>query len=231
MTDSFGLRKAGGWSALICAVTYMVGFVILINILAPYGYGTANIDAKAVVKYIFVEPHMLIFFNTTIYIINAIALTILVLSISDLIRSQSPILSSISKAFGLIWATLVFGAGMIGNIAVETAYEQFSIDPIAAANTWTLMHKIELSLGGGNEIVGGLWFLCIGLGLFGRRSMTRVISLVAVTIGLCGLSTILPFWGDITGAMFGLGAIVCFILMSLALLRSNVLNHCTHMEH
>ena len=41
------LIKTGGIAALICAATYMVGFALLLTLLAPLGYGTDTIDPVA----------------------------------------------------------------------------------------------------------------------------------------------------------------------------------------
>jgi len=215
MTSSFNLQKAGGWAALICAITYIIGFVILISVLASFGYGTDEIDANAVVKYISENPHALIFFNTTIYILNAIALAILVLSLSEFIEINTPAIASLAKAFGIMWATLVLGAGMIGNVAAEAAYHQFSIDPVAAAETWKTMHKIEIGLGGGNEIAGGLWFACAGIGLLKQDSFNQFLSVCAIIVGVSGLLTVWPILGDIMGAVFGIGALLWFLMTAI----------------
>lgn len=219
MTSSFNLQKAGGWAALICAITYIIGFVILISVLAPFGYGTDEIDANAVVKYISENPHTLIFFSTTIYILNAIALSILVLSLSEFIEINNPAIASLAKAFGIMWATLVLGAGMIGNVAAEAAYRQFSIDPVAAAETWNTMYKIEIGLGGGNEIAGGLWFLFVGLSLKSSPLLPSILAYLSIGIGVCGFMTVLPLLGEFTGVIFGLGAIFWFLSAGSILIK------------
>lgn len=206
------LRKVGGIASFICAGTYIIGFLILILVLAPFGYGSDNIDALAVVEFISEKPYFLIMWNSIIYILNAIAFTLLVLCVSELLQTKSPYLALISKAFGLIWATLVLGAGMIANLAVEHAYQQFSIDPIASAESWKLMHMIELGLGGGNEIAGGVWFLIVGLSLKVTNLLSSWVNYLAIIIGVSGLTTVIPLFGEFTGALFGSGAILWFFV-------------------
>lgn len=206
------LRKIGGIASLICAGTYIIGFIILTLVLAPFGYGSDKIDASAVVEFISKKPYFLIMWNLIIYILNAIALTLVVICVSELIKTKSFYFASLSKAFGLIWVTLVLGAGMIANVAVEHAYQQFSIDPIASAVSWKLMHMIELGLGGGNEIAGGVWFLTIGFGLKVTHFLPSWVSYLAIGIGISGLTTVLPLFGEFSGSLFGLGAILWFLL-------------------
>jgi hypothetical protein len=72
------LRIAGGLAALICAATYLFGFAMLVTVLAPLGFGSDEIDVAAVVAFIAERPGVLIAWNTLIYVVNALALAVLV---------------------------------------------------------------------------------------------------------------------------------------------------------
>ena len=213
------LIKTGGFAALVCALTYIAGFALLLTLLAPLGFGSNQIDAEAVVAFIAEQPHLLIAWNSTIYIANAIALVLLVLAVHDLLRKATPGWAEASRAFGLIWAALVLGAGMIANVSVETALTLSQTDTEAAAQAWALLHAVELGLGGGNEIAGGVWLLCVGLAGLRAGALPRVTALLAALVGAAGLLTVIPALGELTGALFGLGAILWFVLVGLALLR------------
>jgi hypothetical protein len=54
------LQRIGGAAALVCAATYLVGFVLLVTVLAPTGYGTTDIDPLAVVTLNHERPGLLI---------------------------------------------------------------------------------------------------------------------------------------------------------------------------
>jgi hypothetical protein len=205
------LRCIGGLSALVCGATYLIGFALLFTLLAPLGYGTAEIDPRKVVDFINAKPSVLIAWNTTIYVVNALALAVLVVALSEWQAGVMPGWSVITKAFGLIWATLVLGAGMIANVAVERAAHLHAADPQAAAAIWGILHAVELGLGGGNEIVGSVWILCVSMaGLIGH-CLARPVAILGILTGVSGLATILPALGDTAGAIFGLGAIVWFL--------------------
>ncbi|MGI3185913.1 SDR family oxidoreductase [Nioella aestuarii] len=215
------LIKIGGLAALACAITYMVGFALLLTLLAPLGYGTDTIDPVAVVAFTADNPGLMIAWNSTIYIVNALALVLLVLAIHARLSSVTPAWAEATRGFGLIWAALVLGAGMIANVSVEEVSRLAVIDPAAAAQTWAMLHAVELGLGGGNEIAGGIWMLCVGLGALSGASLPRMTALFAVMVGAAGLLTVVPASGEATGAIFGLGAILWFVLVGVSLLRNS----------
>ena len=212
------LRKAGGLAALLCAATYLFGFALLVTILAPLGFGTNEIDVSAVAAFIAERPGVLIAWNTVIYIVNALALIVLVVTLRQQIARSHPDAAAVTGAIGLVWATLVLGAGMIANVAVERTHA-LAADPEAAAALWQTLHAVELGLGGGNEIAGGAWILTVSLSAIASGIFGRITAGIGALSGIAGLATILPPLGEIAGAVFGLGAIAWFIAVGVVLLR------------
>jgi hypothetical protein len=212
------LQRIGGIAALICAGSYVFGFALLVTLLAPLGYGTSEINAAAVVSFSQSNQAVMITWNTVIYIVNALALTVLVVALSSRLRGFCPDWGVVTLAFGLIWSTLVLGAGMIANVATERAVALAGNDPAFAAQTWEMLHAVELGLGGGNEIAGGVWILCVSLAGLLYRALGKIVVGLGLLTGLGGLLTILPPLGDTAGAVFGLGAIAWFVAVGLALI-------------
>lgn len=212
------LRNASDLAALTCAATYLVGFALLLTVIAPLGFGPDEIDAAAIAAVISERPGLLISWNTTVYVVNALALVVFVVALRQQIARSRPDAAALTEAIGLIWATLVLGAGMIANVAVERAHA-LAADPDAAAALWQTLHAVELGLGSGNEIAGGAWILAVSVaglstGLFGRATVG-----IGAISGAAGLVTILPPLGEIAGAVFGLGAIAWFGAAGVVLLR------------
>lgn len=211
------IQKVGGLAGLTCAATYLFGFAFLVTTLAPLGYGTVDIDPRAVVSFIEASPSFLILWNSVIYILNALALAVLVVAVHDRLRATAPDWAAVARALGLIWAALVIGAGMIGNVAVERAAHLAHTDMDRAVTLWETLHAVELGLGGGNEIAGGIWIGLVSFaGMLGRSLGKITIGLGLIT-GAGGLMTLIPVLGDIAGAVFGLGAIAWFIAIGLTL--------------
>lgn len=211
------LQRTGGLAALVCAATYLFGFAFLVTVLAPLGFGTGDTDASTVVAFIDAQPGLMIVWNTVIYILNAFALAILVVALNARLEPATPDWATVTRALGLIWATLVLGAGMMANVTVEHAANLFPIDPAKAAQDWALLQIVESGLGGGNEIAGGVWILLVSIaGLMGR-SLGKISIGLGLLTGAGGLATIVPVIGDVAGAVFGLGAIAWFIAIGCSL--------------
>ncbi len=217
-------KDLGGYAAAVCGATYVVGFAVLATVLAPMGYGTTGIDADAVVAFIHANPSVILSFNTIIYVVNALALAVLVMAMRTRLAAQGSTVADLTMALGLLWAALVLGAGMIGNVAAEQAAHLFVTDPAAAAERWHVLHSVELGLGGGNEIAGGAWILLVSVAAWQTRALPGMTYALGVLVGLAGLTTIVPAIGDVTGAVFGLGAIAWFFAVAWALLTTPLMS-------
>jgi tryptophan-rich sensory protein len=212
------MQRVGGIAALACAATYIFGFALLVTVFAESGFGTERIDAAGVVRFTVENQALMITWNTVIYVLNSLALAVLVVALANRLKTKSPDWSTMTLAFGLIWTTLVLGAGMIGNVTTERMAALAPRDFEAAVQTWEALHAVELGLGGGNEIAGGVWILCVSIAGLLYQSFGKIVVGLGLFTGLGGLLTILPPLGEVAGAVFGLGAIVWFIAVGLALL-------------
>lgn len=102
------------------------------------------------------------------------ALEVLVVAIHSRLRKGTPGWAEVTRALGLIWATLVLGAGMLANVAVERVAYLAPIDMERAVSLWETLHAVELGLGGGNEIAGGVWIGCVSLAGWVGHSLGKV---------------------------------------------------------
>ena len=149
------MQRIGSFAALTCAGAYIFGFVLLFTIMAEAGFGSGSIDAATAVQFTTKHPAIMIVSKTIIYIVNAIALALVVVALAGRLLSVSADWGRTSLAFGLIWTTLLSGAGMLAYVTTERVLALAPTDFGLAVQTWELLHAVELGLGGGNEIVGG----------------------------------------------------------------------------
>lgn len=212
------MQRIGGFAALACAATYIFSFTLLVTVFAESGFGTNEIDPVGVVRFTVDNQALTVTWNTVIYVLNSLALAVLVVALASRLRTKSADWATMTLAFGLIWTTLVLGAGMIGNVTTETMAAMAPNDFEAAVQTWEALHAVELGLGGGNEIAGGVWILCVSLAGIMHRAFGKIVIGLGLLTGIGGLLTIFPPFGEIAGAVFGLGAIAWFIAVGLALL-------------
>jgi hypothetical protein len=124
----------------------------------------------------------------------------------------------IATAIGVIWATLVIASGMIFNIGMDNVVSLYGTDPAQATTVWLAIESVSNAIGGGNEMLGGLWMLLISWAALQARGLPRVLNYLGLGIGAAGILSALPGLGNV-GLIFGLGQIVWFVLLGIIMLR------------
>ncbi|MGL1921593.1 MAG: DUF4386 domain-containing protein [Hyphomicrobiales bacterium] len=213
------IAKIGGIAALIEAATYLFGMAILFTYLTPANTGNSDADMLQKVGFLVDNSTLIYIWNLVIYIVNAIFLAVLAVVLYKRLEIKTPVLAQLSLTFGSIWATLVLGAGMVANVGFAEVVRLHETDTQAATSLWHIVHTIENGLGGGNEIAGGVWALVLGLGFLASKCFSKPLGYFSLIIGAAGLATIFPPFSEIGGAIFGLGFILWFIWVGIALLR------------
>lgn len=118
----------------------------------------------------------------------------------------------------MIWAGLVIASGMVANIGIAVMIKLHIGDPAAAAAVWPGYTIMVNGLGGGNEIVGGLWILLVSIAARQASALPRPLIYFGGLVGTSGLLTTIPALGEL-GSIFGLGAILWFAWLGFVLLR------------
>ncbi len=211
------MQKYGGLAAIGAAVTFIIGFALYATLLIPAGYGSLKVDPAKHVAFLAEHKSLLHAWNLIIYVVFGILLVVLTLALDEKLNSRSPGLMRAAKAFGLIWATLVIASGMVANIGASVVTEVFAKDPATAGTVWLSLMVVINGLGGGNEIVGGLWVLLISLVALRSRLVPKVLSYLGIIVGLAGVVTVIPMLQE-AGSVFGLGLILWFAWIGIWLL-------------
>jgi hypothetical protein len=76
-------------------------------------------------------------------------------------------------------------------------------------------------LGGGNEIVGGIWTLLVSLAALRAGLLHRALNYLGVVVGVAGILSAVPALGEVGGGVFGLTQIVWFVGLGILLLRNS----------
>ena len=214
------LQKWGVLSAFMGAATYIFGFALLTTLLAPSGYGMDDADPAKIVAFIVDNQGLMSLWNLTIYVVNGAFLVVLAIVLFDRFKPHAPALAQAAMSFGAIWATLIIGAGMVANVGNAAVAARYGSDPQQAVAMWEIFYNVEIGLGGGNEIVGGIWALVLGTAMLKTGLLPRLLAWFSLVIGIAGLSTVLPFAAEAGAAVFGLGYIVWFVWVGIAFMRS-----------
>lgn len=210
------LQKLGGFSALYMATAHLIGIVIFLVVLDypsltdPAQKVALNVDQQASV------------FSTNLlmYVFFGLALVALSLALYDRLKPGAPALMQFAAAIGLIWAGSLIASGMVANAGLALIVPLHAQDPAQAALTWQGIEAVANGLGNANgEILGGVWTLFVSLAALRSGGLPQGLNLLGLFVGAVGLLTILPALTDFTG-LFGLGQIIWFVWLGIALLRS-----------
>ena len=120
--------------------------------------------------------------------------------------------------FAAIWAALMYATGMISNIGIEAVADLAESDPDRAVTVWSTLDTVTNGLGGGNELVGGIWILLVSIAGLLTARLPRWLNVVGIVTAVAGLVTVVPDFEAIE-MVFGLGSIIWFIGVGVTLLR------------
>ncbi len=214
------LQKMGGIAALYEAAAYvfgMVGYILVVGIV-----GVVD-PAKQVALMVDNQAFMYIL-NLFVYVVFGIVLVVVVLALYERLKEGSPAMMQIATAIGLIWACIVIASGMISNIGMETVVGLYGTDSVQAATGWLAIDSVVTGLGGGTEILGGLWVLLVSWAALRAGGLPKALNYLGVVISVPAIISVVPGLGElgvILGGIFGLGQIAWFIWLGIVMLRNS----------
>ena len=209
------IQKMGGIGALVASGTFVVGLAMFVTIFGDF---VSASDPAAAVEFVANNQAALYVWNITIHIVFGIVLVPLALAIADRLREARSPLARVASVFGLIWSGVIISTGMIVNIAYATVSDLQGTDPEMASTVWATLDAVTNGLGGGNEVLGGVWVLGISIVALRERLFARWVNYLGVVMGVAGLVTVVPALEEV-GAIFGLGLIVWFVAVGITLIK------------
>ena len=212
------LQKFGGIAALYMAIAHLTGLIIFIVILDYISITdlaqkvAMNVDNQAVV------------FSTNLlmYVFFGFFLIVFALALYNRLKAGASALMQVATVIGIIWAGSLIASGMVANAALTSIVALNATDPAQAALTWQGIEPAIDGLGNANgEILGGLMTLLISLAALRAGELPRGLNILGLVVGAMGIISLVPMLTGTLGPVFGLGQIIWFIWMGIALLRSN----------
>ncbi|WP_076408934.1 DUF4386 family protein [Shewanella sp. UCD-KL12] len=209
------LQKIGGVAAIFEAIIYVSAFVFF---GAFWHFPT---DADSVQKFAFLAENQAILsiVNLIMYVVFGIFLAVLVLVINERLKSHTPILSQIASLFGVVWVGLVIASGMIANIGLSAVLELATKDPEQAMTVWRAIYSVVEGLGGGNEVVGGLWVLLLSFAALKGNELSKRLNYFGLFVGIVGILTVYP--AEVLTEIFGVSQIVWFSWLGATMVASS----------
>ncbi|MCE3261439.1 MAG: hypothetical protein K0R43_518 [Pseudoduganella sp.] len=207
------MRKAGGWAALAEALIYVMAFIFYGAVLGPPG------DTSTAGRLAFLAEHRIGITLVTLigYVGFGALLAVLVAALHEHMKRAAPMLAQLAAVFGLVWVGLVIAAGMISNIGLGAALKLAGDNPEGARSLWLAVSTVVEGIGGGNEIVGGLWVLLISMAGLQAGILPRPLNWLGLLVGVTGIATVYPL--ETLTELFGISQIAWFTWLSLHLLK------------
>lgn len=210
------MQKLGGFSALFEALIYISAFIVYGAVLVFPG---ADADVTERLNFLSDNYLTLTILNLVSYVLFGIVLAVLVLAIHQRLKTYSPVFSKLVFVFGVIWVGLVIASGMISNIGLSTVIDIGAKDPEKAMLIWSSFSIVSEGLGGGNEIVGGIWVLLLSILAFKGRLFSKALSCLGIVVGIAGILTVYPL--DVFTEVFGITQIIWFIWIGVVMMRKS----------
>lgn len=213
------LQRIGGYAAFFEALAYIVGFAFMLLVLQP-ATSAAGTPAEKLGAILGMSGAVLAW-NIVIYVLFGVVLVVLVLALHERLSAGAASLMKAASAFGLIWSGLVIATGMIANVGLGMLAKLYASDPQGATLAWQILNAVQEGLGGGVEVVGGLWVMLVSVAALSQSLLPKLLNYLGMAIGAAGVLTIFPPLDEL-GAVFGLGQIAWFIWLGIVLLSAPV---------
>jgi hypothetical protein len=206
------LQKTAGSCALALAIIYISAFVFW----GLFYDSPTGLDAVGKLSFLAENQLVLSIVNVVMYVVFGILLAVLVLALHHRFIHSALVLSQLAVIFGFIWVGLVIASGMIANIGLTAVINLSVNDAEQAMTVWMAISIVVEGLGGGNEVVGGLWVLLLSLAALKSHELSKALNCLGIFVGAAGIATIYP--AEVLTEIFGLGQIVWFFWLGIIML-------------
>lgn len=214
-SEQTGSSRTGAVGALVAAAAFVFGIALFVTSLSDYDDATPTESVELLVGH----QSTLFAWYLVIFLVFGVAIIPLARALHRRLVDISPQVADIGAVFAYIWAGLMFATGMISNIGITAVADLAETDPEAAEALWSSIDTVTEGLGGGNELVGGMWILLVSLAAWGTGRLPSGLNVLGIISAVAGLITLVPGLSDV-GMVFGLGSIAWFAWTGIVLLRT-----------
>lgn len=196
------------------AACYLTGIILLFSFFKPLI--NDSLSAKEHYRYLITNKISLQFWYLVIYVVFGI----LLIPLTNLLKHQfkKSLGKEIIAIFGYIWAAFVLASGFIFIVCIENI-SKLPLDEINKINIWYTVELIQNALGGGTELLGGIWVFVIGLTSIQQQKFSKFLNYFSLVLGFIGIVSIVPNLMNI-GGVFGILQIVWFIILGFTFCKS-----------
>ncbi len=206
-----------GISAIIEACLYIFGIVMLFTYLQPSIDETlSGIDR---LQFIMTNKTIFKWWMILIYVMFGIVLIPLTLTIHENFKNPTSVWVKATPLFAYIWSVLVIASGMLAVIGIDSVSVIFQNNPNSALTSWQTIEIIQTGIGGGVEVIGGIWVLLISTTALKHSVFNKLLNYLGLLVGITGTLTIIPGLHEL-GYIFGLTQIIWFVWIGILMVRN-----------
>ena len=211
---------ASGICSIFLGLIY-IGAFIFFGVYWDYPHSAGISDQMGYLS----DNHFLAgFVYFSIYALFGVVLSVLVMGLNEKHSAlKTYYVSKLATLFGVLWVGLVIASGFISIIGLGSVVNLATTNIERASETWYLVRLLTESLGGGNELVGGIWVLLISLSNLSSSIFSKWLNYVGLFVGVAGIATIYP--DEIVTEIFGVTQIVWFIWLGFSFIGQAKANH------
>lgn len=208
------LSRCGGLAAIGMALCYVAMAVIFFAMLSM----PAGLDTGGKIQYL-QQHHLLVASGYGIgYLLFGVLLAIVLQALQQVFADTSSAMAALAERFGNVWLVLMMASGMVALIGLQMVFRLTETDPQQAQALYNTRNLLTEALGGGIELVGGLWVLLLSISGLQQQRFSKVLHLLGLVVGSLGILTVLhtvPYLKD----AFGLTQLIWFTWLGVSLLR------------
>jgi len=208
------LFRSGGCAAIGMALCYISVAVIFFGMISV----PAGIDAVGKLQYLQQEYLWVATGYGIGYLLFGVLLAILLQTLQHTLPNSQSAIAALADRFGNIWVVLMMASGMAALIGLDMAFRLVDNTPEQALAVYNSRNLITEALGGGIELVGGLWVLLLSIAGLQQQRFAKTLHMLGLIVGCLGILTVLhtlPYLKD----AFGILQLIWFIWLGIVLLR------------
>jgi hypothetical protein len=208
------LQIMGGISSIYQGLAYVLGilfYTVILNLI-PTNNKIENLILNQT------ELHLITLF---IYVFFGLFFIIHSLALYEKLKTFSPNIMKFTTILGFFWAFILIISGMINNVGMTNVIEIYQTNTELAITAWSTLEIIKEAIGGGTEIIGGIWILLISLVALKSNTFPKPLNYLGIIIGLAGISSEIPSFSEIAAMIFGLTQIIWFIWLGIVMIKNN----------
>lgn len=202
-------QTAGALAAAFNGLAYVLGFAMM----AVWDSGSQTLEPLARLQQALARKGALQAWHLLIYCGVGLGLLVMVAALRERWRQLATPWRELVAPLGWIWAGLLLAAGMLAVSGMESVARLYASDPAAALALSRALNAVQNGLGGGVELLGGLWVALISVLAWQHGQWSRALSGFGLAVGMAGIFSIVPAWAVLV-EVFGLGQLLWFFWLA-----------------